>query len=649
MKINYGAIKKNPRAYAESLPVAQLVSMLKLFDHYYHDKNDEKVSDNQYDTMKTVLEERSPKNKYLKAVGSGVGKGKKKVKLLAYMPSLKKLKPGSPGIQKLLDMANSHVLDDKLDGISLQLVYVGGRLKQACTRGKGKIGQDVSAVIPALNCPKIINAKDTTAVRAELVIRRKTFKQFSTKNGGDWKTDRNMGGGLLNRKEPPDELKHFDVVAYEVMVGSLTGRPKSKQLTWLKAQKFQVPKYSVITGLTEEQLIEYVTTRKRKSPYPIDGIVVTPNKSYKRVTTGYPEYQKAFKINSDEDSRVAVVKYVEYNISRNGMLAPRIVIEPIELGGVTVTHFTGHNLYFIEHGWAAKDAGKYAGQKKRPIGPGAKLKVIRSGDVIPYIQEVLVPAKKPQLPDVDYKVDKHGKKAVVVGKTTEQRIRAITHFFSVLKIDGIKDSTVRLLFDNGYDTLQKILEMSVEDMERLPRFTINKATTLRNSIDKGLNDLTFARLGTASGVFKNMGEKKLEAVYEAYPQIMAMVEWPYIEVLTRIQQVRGFKDSADAIALGLPKFVRFVKKHNLTIRPPKKVVVKSNTLNGKAYLFTGVRDAAAVEFIKANGGKLASSVKSANVLIVKDSDYSNKKTDTARQLGIPVVAIDKFKRKYGIS
>lgn len=643
MRINYRAIQKNPRAYAESLTISDLVHALKLFDHYYHDKNFDKITDEDYDILKDVLAERSPRNRYLKDVGSKVSTGKQKVKLLAYMPSLSKLKPGMSSLYDFI--ANGpFFVSDKLDGISLQLVYTNGELTQVATRGKGKIGQDVSAVIPTLNCPKRISDKTTTAIRAELVIKKRVFKE----HGGDFKTDRNMGGGLLNRNDPPDELKHFDVVVYEVMAGKLKGQPFSKQHSWMKAQKFTVVAGKRITKLTEDRLVELLQSRKTKTRYPIDGIVIAHDKPYTRVTSDNPKYQKAFKINSKEDSRLATVVDVEYNVSRNGVLSPRIVIDSIQLGGVTVTNFTGHNLYFIKNGWPAKDAKLHTGEKPRPIGPGAQLRVIRSGDVIPYIQEVVKPARKPKLPDVEYKVDRHGKKAVVTEKTSDQKLRAITFFFSTLKIEGVKSSTVQLFMDNGYDSIKKIINMSVEEMADLPRFTINKASTLRNNIDKGLTDLTFAKLGTASGVFKNMGEKKLEAVYEAYPNILSMVKMPYAELVDKIKQVRGFAQTADTIASGLPKFARFIRFHNLKIKAPKVVVAASNKLQGKSYLLTGVRDPAVLDFIRSNGGKLASSVKSANVLITKNEDYENKKTETARELGVVIVPVEKFKRKYRI-
>lgn len=645
MKINYKAIDKNPEKYAKSLNISDLVSMLKLFDYYYHTKNAEKIPDQKYDIMKDVLEERSPRNKYLKEVGAPVRKGKKKVKLLATMPSLGKLKPGMAALSKFLEHKGSYIVGDKLDGISLQLVYKNGKLVQVTTRGKGKYGQDVSSVIPSLKCPKIIAEKQTTSIRSELVIKHGVFKQYS----GDFETDRNMGGGLLNRNEPPEELKSFDVVAYEVMHGPLKGAQYSKQLTWLKSQKFKVVPYKKFTSLTEERLIKLLESRKKKTKYPIDGIVLTKNAPYTRVSgVEKPNYQKAFKINTDDNSRIATVVRVEYNTSRNDVLAPKIIIEPIKLGGVTVTHFTAHNLYYIIHGWASKDAKHNIGKKPRPIGPGAKLKVIRSGDVIPYIQEVVTPSKTPQLPEIPYKMDKHGKKAVAINKSSDQKIKAITFFFSTLEVEGLKSATIKVMYDQGYDSIKSILDMSIEEMSDLPRFTINKASTLRRNIDKAMNNLTFARLGTASGIFKHMGEKKLDAVYEAYPEILSMVKLPHTELVDKIRGIKGFAETADTIALGLPKFVRFIKRHSLNIKPPKTVLVNSNILKGRKYLLTGVRDPSTIDFIKGNGGSIASGVKSSDVVIVKDEDYENKKTETAKQLGITVVTIDKFKRKYGI-
>jgi len=169
---------------------------------------------------------------------------------------------------------------------------------------------------------------------------------------------------------------------------------------------------------------------------------------------------------------------------------------------------------------------------------------------------------------------------------------------------------------------------------------------IRNALAK---NATLAKLGAGSGIFGDkFGERRLDELFKVHPEIV-YDKLPKAALVTKIQEVRGFKQLAIPLAQEMPKFRMFLKKLGIKPVAPKKVVATGNKLNGISVLFTSVRDKALADWIVANGGKLASTAKSANLLIVKDAFASNNKTDYAHANGIPVLTLDQFRTKYKVS
>lgn len=641
--------RKDPVAYVSSLNKGESIALAKYLDYRYHEKSKPVVADEAYDILIDHISSTWPSSSYLKKVGHKVSKGRKKVRLPVPMASLNKMKPDSKNLEKFL-AHSGFVISDKLDGISLELQYVDGKPVGAYTRGDGVVGQDVSGVISALRIPKSIPEKGTVEVRCEFIIKRKSFadKHSKTEGKGDFATGRNMGGGLLNRNEPSKAVTDFDVVAYEIVGGRKAGTALSAQLSHLKQWGFDVVRYRRVSGLTSDALTEMHDKFRKTAQYEIDGIVVAQDKAY-RVSKDNPKHAIAFKINSLAASQVVEIKDIEWNRSRHGRLVPRIIVDPITLGGVTVQHFTGHNYYFIKNGFSYKDKKKKL--PVRPINIGAQVRVIRSGDVIPYVMEVIKPSRKASEPDVAYELDATGVNAIATrekGKVDpELRKMRIVHFFSSMEVEGLREGTVEKLYAVGFKTVKKIIDADVSDLLRAEGIQERSARTIVDNIRKGLTDPTFARTAYASGVFgNNIGKSKLQAIVEQYPNIMSMATRLSVgELQAKLEDVAGIKTQAAIIAKRLPKFVAFLEKNDLKLVGEKKAVKASNKLAGVKVLFTSVRDQALLDAILTNGGAKASSVKSATHLIVKPG-ASNNKTAAAQELGIPVMTVDEFKRQF---
>lgn len=626
------------------------VAMKKLLDKEYHTSNKPIMSDEEYDILSDWIEETYPTVK--KTVGAKVKTRNKKVRLEVPMASQNKLKPGQD-LSKFL-VASMYVISDKLDGISLEITYDNGVPIAAHTRGDGLVGQDVSGVIPALNIPHEISLKSRFLVRAEFLIKKKTFSAKYSKReaDGEFATARNMGGGLLTRGVASKAVSHFDVVCYEIVKGKGAGTHLSLQLTLLKKYGFNVVRHRLVPKLNEAKLIELHNEFKKRSPYEIDGIIVTQDVAY-RVTAENPKHSRAFKINSLESSMVVPVKSVEWNDSRHNRAIPRIEIDPIILGGVEVTWFTGHNYFYVQHGYTIQEArkAKKAGitLPVRPINTGAMIRVIRSGDVIPYIMEVVKPAKTLAKPAGRYTVTEDGVHAIYRKTSTDSKKKRIVHFFNALEVEGLKGGTVERLYDAGYDTVRKIIRLKVDDLLQLEGFKETSANKLVENIKKSLRtNATFATLGYASHVFGDkIGTSKLEDVIKHIPNIMALATKLTPTVLaSRIARIPGIANTAKDIAENLPKFVEFVERTKIKIVAAEVQETVSNKLSGIKVLLTGVRDPQFVKDVVANGGA-EGSLKAANYVITKMGN-SNNKTEYAEQNNIPVMTIEQFRKRFKI-
>ena len=205
----------------------------------------------------------------------------------------------------------------------------------------------------------------------------------------DIKTDpRSMVAGLMNSKyADPEELKDLDLVVYEVIYPENI-KPYD-QFKMVDDFGFKTPRYELIKTkkINEDFLMNMLPEWKKESKYEIDGLIITQNQFHERNEDGNPDYSRAFKMDLDEQRGIGEVEEILWEVSRHGKIIPRIKIKPIKIGLVTIQKATAFNAKYI---------------KDNNLGPGAVVNIIRSGDVIPYIMEVVEPAKKADMPDIPY-------------------------------------------------------------------------------------------------------------------------------------------------------------------------------------------------------------------------------------------------------
>lgn len=636
------AMKTDPLSFAKTLQRSELKAVLKELDERYR-KGEEIVGDEYFDIMddhywSTMRDKKSAKN-----VG---GVKNADVRLEVPMASLDKFRTLTKAKQSSFLKGKGYVLSDKEDGISVGLTYDGGVPVQATTRGeKGIDGKDIAQLIPYLKIPKKIPFKGRFIVRGELTMDRTTFNRIFK---GVYKTSRGLGAGLVTRLDDHAVAKHFRMVGYEIQKGKTANGPLLDQLELLERYKFDVVPFKYVDNVTEEYLTDYHDERKTLAGRDIDGIVVTKNIPY-RPTAGYPTHAYAFKINSLAASVLIPVKDVVWEETRLGRIAPRVTIEPTMIGGVEVTFFTGHNNFYIEHGYKQEVAEHPPYKKPRPLNKGAVIRAVRSGDVIPFIMEVVEGAKTPSKPDIPYERRGVFLYAVHEGKSDVRVTKELTHFFTELDTDGMQRGTVTKLVEMGFDTVKKILRMKEDDWRTLPGFANKSAATTFAAVQGTKSRMTFQNVARGSAAFgEGVGEKRLELLIDAVPDLLEKLDQSQAGLVDIISNIHGFDKLAVQIAKNLKTFAKFCKRNGIKLTVAEKAKVTGKSMFGQAVLFTSVRNKTLENWILANGGKIASTVKQATVLVVKDESSSNKKTEEAEGLGKPVLTLANFCKKHGI-
>lgn len=599
-------------------------------DKYYNTGESSGFSDYQYDMLKETLLRRDPE--YVVPIGARIREGENRVELPYNMGSMSKFKPED--IRELAqwileNRAGQYIVEDKLDGVSCLMIVTNGRIK-LYTRGDGIVGADISYLTQYFSTiPK--NLREDIAIRGELIMKEKTFKQ---KFANQYANPRNMVAGRLGAKTVREGLKDIDFVAYEIVGNSLMPSP-SEQLEYLDQLGFTVVRHELIDSITIEGLIELLVRFKDTSDYEIDGIIVQPNEVYERNTSGNPDYAFAFKMRLGSNLIETTVMEVEWNISKWGSLKPRVRIEPVSLGGVTITYTTGFN-------------GKYIFDNN--IGPGAVIRITRSGDVIPYIVEVVTPADEPDMPNIPYTWNETGVDIYTDEHGEVMCVKLISSFFSKLGIKHVSEATVKKMYDHGFNSLLKMISATEEQLKEIDSFGERLAERTYTNIHNGLKDISIPLVLGASGVFGfGLGRKRIDELMIAIPNILTLYkEISPSEFLERVMTVEGFSDkSAQRIVDNIKWADKFITELG-SFATFKDVTKVSDNLIGMKFVFSGFRDKNLEEAVVEKGGKVTTSVSSntTGLVVVSKEGNPTGKIKKAIDLGIDVYTKVEFLSKY---
>jgi DNA ligase (NAD+) len=627
--------KEQGIVFLEGLSESDLLRMIETSKNLYYNENRSLLTDNEFDILVEFTQ-----NKFSKEAGQEIGApvtGKNKVELPFEMASMDKIKPDSGALAGwVAKYTGPYVLSCKLDGVSGLYISDKSGKHSLYTRGDGHIGQDISHLIKVLRLPKMAAG---TAVRGEFIMPKAVFVE---KYSGSFANARNLVSGIVNRKSVDEKCRDLDFVTYEVVSPAL--KP-SEQMQRLKQLGLKVVQNQTVTSLTNEFLSALLVEWRTGYTYEIDGVIVTNDAIYERAS-GNPDHAFAFKMVLSDQVAEAKVLDVIWTPSKDGYLKPRVRIEPIQLAGVRIEYATGFNGKFIE---------------ENRIGLGAVITMIRSGDVIPYIQSVTVPAERAKMPTVPYEwTDTHvdivlkdpSKDATVLEKT-------ITNFFVHLEVDGLSSGNIKRIIKAGFSTIPSILKMNKADFEKVEGFKTKMIEKVYSGIQEKVGKATLLEIMVASGKLgRGLGERKVRPILAMYPDILVSKE-SNTEKIDMLKKVAGIgKENAAEFVENIPVFLGFLRECSLesklqggpsptnTMEQPVNVDT-SNSFYQKKVVMTKTRDKDIIDFVTKMGGSLEDSMKKDTfVLIVKSTEDSSSKTEYAKKNGIPILSVEQFKEKY---
>ena len=618
----------------ESLSENNLNNIIKLANQYYYNNNNPIMSDLQYDLLLEYVMSKYKNNIVAKQGHQMVEiKDRLKIRLPYEMWSLNKIKPNTNSIYKWKNnYRGPYVLSCKLDGVS-GMYSTEGETPKLYTRGNGVYGQDISHMIPYLNLPNIKGI----VVRGEFVISKELFNK---KYSNEYSNSRNFVAGIVNKNNVSvDTLHDIKFIGYELIKPIL--KP-SEQFKMMNKLKMNVLKYNLIIDITDEILSKILIYKRNNYEYEIDGIVCVNDDIYDR-TNQNPEHAFAFKMLMNDQIIDVNVLDVLWSASKDGYLKPRIKIEPVYLGGAKIEYTTGFNGKFI---------------KDNKIGLGSVLRLVRSGDVIPHVLEVLKKTT-PKMPIVEYIWNDTCVDILLKNKNNNIEVieKNITKFFRDIGVEGLSNGNVKRLISAGYDTIHKILKMKKEDFMNIEGFKDKLSLKIMNGISNSLSNITLEELLSATNIIgRGFSLKKIKIILEAYPNIL-IEKISDIEKVEKIKLLNGMSmKSAELFVSNINKFIIWLQKSNLEYmlkynvsKEEKNNDVKQHILYGKKYIMTGFRDKLLEKTLEKIGCKNMSSIsKNVDIVIVKNVDQYTYKIEQAKKLNINILSKEDFINKYDL-
>jgi DNA ligase (NAD+) len=641
----------------DMLTESELIQILRHADQEYYCNTNPVLTDSEYDVLREHIVKKYPDNPEADAGHEKCEIKKNRITLPYEMWSMDKIKPDSNALARYQQkFTGPYVLSCKLDGVSALYTITSTKITKSTdnseqrlyTRGNGRIGTDISHLIPYLKLPSKATTGDLV-IRGELIMKRATF---DARYKSEFKNPRNLVAGLVNNRTITEARKQMyrdlDFVAYEVIKPD--SLKPSIQMDYLSAldplivvQNKTIPS----DNLTNEQLSELLVEWRREYIYEIDGIICADDRVYPRIPSRNPEHAFAFKMVLSDQSAEARVVDVIWTPSKDGYLKPRVQIEPVTLGGVTITYLTGKNARFI---------------RDRKIGVGAIIRIIRSGDVIPEIEDrddvVIQPAETPLFPpESEYVWNQTGVDIMLADKTanTTVAVKTIANFFKHLQVDGIGEGIVKRLVTSGFNTIAKVLAMSHADFLKIEGVKDRLATKLTTNIRMQLQAKSLAEIAAATNIFgRGLGQQRIETILEHEPNIFLQTQQlTQQQLIDRVKKIPGMaQKTATQFVEHLPEFIEFIETANLQQQldqpdqqqPDQPNQQQNHELYKKKIVMTGFRDKELEARLKQIGAQIKNNVtRDTYVVLVKDLDEDTGKANLARENNIPLMLPEEFR------
>ena len=551
------------------------------------------------------------------------------------------------------------MVEPKLDGLSVVLTYIDGLFTLGATRGNGEIGEDVTPNLRTVKSlplriptdPDGPRAPHRLVVRGEAFFRLPAFEALNQRRiqreEPPFMNPRNAAAGALRQLDLRVTAERpLELACYQILDAEGDGLPATQWDLLHTLAKLGFPvmldiseHFDTLDGVIAQ--IDAWAERRDTLDFEIDGIVIKVNDLAAADALGVvgkdPRGAIAFKYPAEE--RTTRLLEVRVNVGRTGVFAPYAVLEPVEIGGVTVKQATLHNFDDI----AAKD-----------IRLGDTVIVKRSGEVIPYVvgpvadlrdgseRRITPPERCPFCWSAVVRNEGEVAYYCSNAECPERIARAIEYWVSrgAMDIDGLGYRIVRQLIDAGLiHDVADLYRLTFDDLIQLEGFAERKAENLLESIEASRHRPLLAVL-TALGI-KGVGGTVAELLLSAFPSIEALMdatqeqleEIPGMGPLTAESVVAFFGDPANRALIAK------LKAGGVEMRPQEKAQA-SDKLAGLTFVLTGTLPTltreAATALIEAHGGKVTGSVSGKTSYVVA-GELAGSKLDKARQLGVAVI------------
>ncbi len=547
----------------------------------------------------------------------------------------------------------------KFDGLAMSLLYEGGRLARAATRGNGEVGEDVTANVATIKAvPKELppGAADIVEVRGEIYMTVSAFEELNRQQaesgGRTFINPRNAAAGSLRQKDPAVTAgRDLSFCAYQL--GDVVGGPDfefhHETIEWLAGLGFPVSPYAEHVGTLEEvdRYCKQWASNRHKVNFEIDGVVVKVDDLAQRrelgATSHAPRWAIAYKFPPEE--KTTLLKDIMVSIGRTGKATPFAVLEPVVVGGARVGLATLHN----EDQVRLKD-----------VRPGDTVVVRRAGDVIPEVRGPVLSLRPPELvawvfPDrcpicgsplqrLEGEADTYCINVDCPG----QQVQRISHFASrgAMDIEGLGERTVGLFCNEGIlSDVADIYSLDFDRVRKLEGFADLSVANLAGAIEAS-KSRPLANLLVGLSV-RHLGANTSQLLARSFGHLDRIME-------AREEEIAAVEGIGPVIAASIEKFfslprnrqvVERLRSAGLNFEGPRQASL-AQTLAGKSVVVTGVlqrwsREEAEAA-IKARGGKAPGSVSQKTTALVVGADPGGAKLTKATQLGVPVLDEEGF-------
>ncbi len=553
--------------------------------------------------------------------------------------------------------------EPKLDGLAVSLLYENGLLVRAATRGDGNTGENITANVRTIkSVPLKLLGDDVPTrfeVRGEVYMTLQGFEALNQaqreKQAREFANPRNAAAGSLRQLDPAiTASRPLVFCSYGIGITGNADLPPTQfeQMQYVKTLGLPISPYiEKLNGFDAcRDYFQRIAAQRDQLAFEIDGVVYKLNQLRQQQKAGYvskaPRWAIAWKFPAQEV--MTRLLDVEFQVGRTGALTPVARLQPVAVGGVTVSNATLHNMDEIE---------------RKDIRIGDTVIVRRAGDVIPEVVSVVAKDRKPAYarPRMPAECPVCGSE-VVRGEgqaayrcsgglvCAAQRKQGIKHFASrkAMDIDGLGDKLVEQMVDAGIiHDVADLYQLSLQQLSGLERMAEKSAQNLLDALEQS-KSTTLPRFIYALGI-REVGEATALALANHFGELDKIIQADE-ESLVEIEDVGPVVAFNIVHFFSQPDNIRVIERllgagvHWPQIELPD---ASELTLTGNTYVITGTLSGysrqQAAELLKAKGAKVSSSVSGKTSAVIA-GDKPGSKVDKAKKLKVPIIDEQAFEQ-----